>query len=370
LPTRRHDSAGHGNIQLRVVEARAGAVVTEVIDGGILTSGKGVNFPGARLRVPAMTAKDEADLRFGIEHGVDCVALSFVRGAGDLRLLRQKMAAAGGAVPVVAKIEKPEAVEHLSEILDECDGAMIARGDLGVEMSPEDVPIVQKRIIRECRNRGIFVITATQMLESMLHSPLPTRAEASDVANAIFDGTDAVMLSGETAVGEYPIQSVEMMARIGVRAENESLDRAASFSGVQDRCPFLGVAPMMGEGASSVTEAAADAACAAAHALGARLIAAFTMTGSTAAMLSRRRPKTPIVAFSPVGATSRSMCFRHGVQPLEAPIFESTDEMIERAEAVLLERGLVSSGDTIVCVAGASTGTPGGTNLVKLHKLP
>ncbi|HOX39823.1 MAG TPA: pyruvate kinase [Candidatus Brocadiia bacterium] len=356
-----------GAIELRVTEVGASEVVTEIVDGGTLGERKGVNLPGVRVSIPALTKKDDEDLAFGLSQDVDYVALSFVRGPDDIKLLRNRMAMLDHTAPIIAKIEKPEAIERLDDILNECDGVMVARGDLGVEMSPADVPILQKQIISECRSRGLPVITATQMLESMTENPRPTRAEAADVANAIFDGTDAIMLSGETSVGKFPVEAVKMMALIAVRAEAEMRRRGPFYASTRQLCPMI--APDCAKDAVPIEMATADAACAAAQAVGASLVAAFTLTGATATHLSQRRPQVPVVAFTPREDTYRRLCLRYGVRPMMIPTFESTDQMILQGEGLLLQNGLAEKGDVIVCVAGASTNTAGGTNMLKLHRL-
>jgi pyruvate kinase len=324
-----------------------------VIEGGVLKSRKGVNLPSLTLRLPSMTQKDCQDLEFGLSQGVDWVSLSFVRRAEDVKALKQFIAERGAhKIPVMAKIEKPQAVENLAAIIDECDGLMVARGDLGVEMSPAKVPLLQKQIIRLCNQKGIPVITATQMLESMIHHPRPTRAEASDVANAIIDGTDAVMLSGESAVGEFPIKAVKMLARIATDVEPE--------------IDFKNYPPAT----SDETHALSEALNTIDHILNLTCIAAYTSTGYTAELAAAERPKAPVVAFTPDENTYHRLNLVWGVVPIlldhEVTSFEG---LIDQAESLLLKRNLVSIGDQILIVAGIPTKRPKGTNFLKIHTI-
>jgi len=345
-----------GMIQLEVKQTDGVDVICEVIDGGTLGNHKGINLPGVEISVPALTEKDKEDLRFGVEQGVDYVALSFVRRAEDVIQLKEEIRRRGGDIPVIAKLEKPEAIERLEEILEVSDGVMVARGDLGVEMRPEKVPIVQKEIIHQGMQRGIPVITATQMLESMRYHPRPTRAEASDVANAIFDGTDAVMLSGETATGSYPVETVEMMARIIQEAEASlHLSEYPVERRFHEGLPF--------------PDAISNAACHVARQLRAKAIVAFTQTGFTARLISKYRPQTPIIAFTPHETVRRRLCLLWGVTPKLMGIIENTDEMIRRVEEALLTGGLARKGDAIVILSGAPIGVKGTTNLMKLHRV-
>jgi len=349
-----------GLIELKVLEEAGSRVVCEVVVGGLLGEHRGINLPGVDLSISSPTEKDLRDLAFAVEHELDYVALSFVRGPQDILRLKEalrKHGPHGAAIPVVAKIEKPEALHNLRQILEVSDAVMIARGDLGIEMAPESVPAAQKRIIREANACGLPVITATQMLDSMMENPRPTRAEASDVANAILDGTDAVMLSGETAIGKYPLEAVEMMRRIAEEIEEFLFHDAPAAP-----------APTQ-QGENLKERALAAAACATARDIKAGGIAAFTMTGTTARWISQRRPAVPIFALTPNRTTYRRLALLWGVCPVELPVFKSTDQMIEQGEERLLELGLVAVGDTIICVAGASTRTPGGTDMLKIHRL-
>lgn len=340
-----------GLIELRVLSATRSAVTCVVVNGGELGEHKGINLPGVRLRVPALTEKDRDDLAFALKHGVDYVAVSFVRRPEDVLAARSAIARAGKSTPVIAKLEKPEAIENLDAILRVADGVMVARGDLGVEMSPEVVPIVQKKIISRARELRIPVITATQMLESMTVNPRPTRAEASDVANAIFDGTDAVMLSAETAVGRYPVETVQMMDRIARQAE-------ASFP----HHPWRRRREQL-----NVAETICEAISHAAEELPMKLIAVFTESGSTARLVSKYRPRPPIVGFSPNTETRRRLSLLWGVLPRTIAPVRDIDSLTALAEKRLLEEKLVSRGDVIGIVAGTPFGVRGTTNFMKLH---
>ncbi|MBI1955895.1 MAG: pyruvate kinase [Acidobacteria bacterium] len=339
-----------GLIELRVLGAASGEVETEVVNGGVLGEHKGVNLPGVRLRVAALTPKDEADLRFGIQLGVDYVAISFVRRADDVRRVKTLLAREiKTSIPVLAKLEKPEAVKNLDAILAVSDGVMVARGDLGVELPPEQVPLIQKEIIRKAGAAKIPVITATQMLESMTVEPRPTRAEASDVANAIFDGTDAVMLSAETATGRYPIAAVQMMARIA-----EQADEATQEQAILRRSRPLNIAETISESVVHAT-----------HMLAVKAVVVFTRSGSTARMISKYRPPCPVYAFCHDEAIARRAALYWGVIPFAMPLTLDAEATLALAEANLLRRKLVSQGDILAVVAG-SPGQPGQTNLLKL----
>jgi pyruvate kinase len=345
-----------GLIELKVTSVNPPEVTCEVVVGDVLGERKGMNLPNIDVSINAPTEKDLDDLAFGLEHGVDWVALSFVRRAEDIVRLKDAMARMGRTdVPVIAKIERPEALRELDAILSIADGVMVARGDLGIEMPTEAVPVAQKRIIAAANARAVPVITATQMLDSMVTRRRPTRAEASDVANAILDGTDAVMLSAETSIGNHPVRTVEMMARIAEEAE-QLLKGEPS---VQTFTPP--------SAALSRAHALARAACRVAQDLKAQAIVAFTMTGTTARFMSQQRPKIPIYALTPNEATCRRLSLNWGVRSIMLPLFRSTDEMIERGEERLLELGLAEVGQTMVCVAGGSTSTPGGTDMLKIH---
>ncbi len=294
-----------GLIELRVCSVRGKDVVCEVLNGGMLGEHQGINLPGVALSIPALTEKDRTDLEFGLKHAVDAVALSFVRSGEDVRTVKQIIAACGSDVPVIAKLEKPQAIDHLEEILEASDGVMVARGDLGVEMAPEKVPVIQKHIIQRAAEWRKPVITATQMLESMIENPRPTRAEASDVANAIFDGTDAVMLSAETATGKYPREAVAMMARIVVEAES-----SIEFTRSRRRRENRGL---------SIAESICESIANAAKDLPMSAIAVFTETGNTARMISKYRPPAPVYAFTYIAPTVHRMNLYWGVHPLALP---------------------------------------------------
>jgi pyruvate kinase len=339
-----------GLMELRVEEVRGGAVWCRVVEGGRLKSRKGVNFPSLSLRLPSLTEKDQRDVEFGISQGVDFVSLSFVRRADDVRALKGLLRQRGADIAVVAKIEKPQAVAELDAIVSECDAVMVARGDLGVEMSPEKVPLIQKRIIRLCNQKKIPIITATQMLESMMRNPRPTRAEASDVANAIIDGTDAVMLSGESAVGDYPVEAVRMLARVAAEVEPD--------------IRFPNLLPDQGSDAQAICEAVN----AMARMLPLRLIVAFTATGYTARLVAGERPSAPVVALTESPSVYRRLSLVWGVKPiwLERPI-PSSETLLREVDAGLLRRGLAAVGDKILVVGGLPMGRSGGTNFVKIH---
>lgn len=345
-----------GLIELTVQRVSEESVDCRVNIGGTIRSHKGMNLPGTTISAATLTEKDRDDLRFGLKHQVDYVALSFVRGPDDILEARQLMAEYGEEAPIIAKIERREAVEHLESLLDQVHGIMIARGDLGVEMGPEAVPVLQKRMITEANRRRKLVITATQMLESMTHNPRPTRAEASDVANAVFDGTDAVMLSAETAVGRYPDETVRVMDRI-VRAAEEGKE------------PGLIRRAEPGHGPASFPEAICGAASSAAFSIGARALVAFSQSGMTVHLMSKQRPRTPIIAFTPVEQVRQRMALCWGVLPYTMPLIEQTDARISAVEHRLKAEGLAKTGDRIVIVSGALVGLRGGTNLLKLHEV-
>jgi pyruvate kinase len=348
-----------GLLELKVIETDKKQLLrTQVVVGGTLKNNKGINLPGVAVRADALTPKDREDLIFGIKAGVDFIALSFVRQPSDLDTARQAMADVGRTVPIIAKLEKPEAIARLDAILDKTDGVMVARGDLGVEIPPEEVPAVQKDIVRRANSRGLPVIVATQMLNSMIDNPRPTRAEASDVANAVFDGADAVMLSGETASGKFPRESVEMMDRIVLAAESAS--RAQHLNRVIE-AP-LGLP-------AHFPDVIARVACQAAQASGASLIAAFTLSGVTARLLAHYRPPVPIVAFSPNQEVRRRLALVWGVVPRVLEPIQDTEAMVRRVEEELLARGLARAGERIVIVFGAPVGQPGKINSLRLHTI-
>lgn len=341
-----------GLLELRVEKVDGNTVQCCVVEGGLLKSHKGVNFPTLNLRLPSMTDKDKRDLDFGVEQGVDIISLSFVRKPEDVRLLKSLLREKGADIPVLAKLEKPQAIANLEAIVDECDAIMVARGDLGVEMSPEKVPLIQKRIIQLCNQKGIPVITATQMLDSMIHNPRPTRAEASDVANAIMDGTDAVMLSGESAVGDYPVESVKMLARIATE--------------VEPAIQFVNYPPNHTEDAEAISEAlhAID------ETLDLQCIVAFTETGYTAQLASEERPKAPIIAYTPHPKVYRRLSLNWGVRPVLLPgIGGDLAEVCHQVEADLVQRGYVVLGDKVLLMGGFPFGQSGSTNFVKIHTI-
>ena len=340
-----------GHVRLRVERVEGNRAMCRVITGGIVEPHKGVNVPGVPLPVPSLTEKDLEDLDFALELGVDYVAQSFVRSRADVAALRAKLELAGSQAWVIAKIELKEAVAAIDEILDETDAVMIARGDLGVEVGAADVPLLQKRIILAALERGKPAITATQMLESMVHRPEPTRAEASDVANAILDGTSAVMLSAETAIGEYPVEAVETMARIALAVE-PSL-------GYRHQLPGAAEAPTVGRAMS-------NAACDLAEALSAKAILVPTFTGRTASAVARLRPRRPIVALTHVMTSLQHMAIEWGVTPLEIPESSDVDDLWRRSIETARDAGIVDTGDRIVLTAGTAVNIPGSTNVIKV----
>jgi pyruvate kinase len=343
-----------GLIELRVIRSRGEDVECEVINGGPLGEHKGINLPGVALSIPALTDKDRADLEFGLKHGVDMLAISFVRSGADVQEVKKIIAKHGSDLPVIAKLEKPQGIERLEEILEASDGVMVARGDLGVEMPPEKVPVIQKHVIRRAAEWRKPVITATQMLESMVENPRPTRAEASDVANAIFDGSDAVMLSAETANGLYPREAVSMMARIVVEAEGNTGD----FTPRRRREKHsITVAQAICE---SISHAAEDLRMGA--------IAVFTETGNTARMISKYRPKAAIYAFSQMLPVCNRMNLFWGVTPVHTAQARSAEEMVTTAERELLREGRIHVGDVLGVVAGTQMAS-GSTNFMRLHSV-
>jgi pyruvate kinase len=342
-----------GRIELEVEKVSGEDVECKIINGGTLAEHQGINLPGAALSIPALTEKDRKDLEFGIRHGVDLVALSFVRSAADVRTARGIIAAQNSDIPVFAKLEKPQALDQLEAIFEAADGVMVARGDLGVEMPPEKVPVIQKHVIRRAAEWRKPVIIATQMLESMIENPRPTRAEASDVANAVFDGADAVMLSAETASGKYPREAVRMMAKIVVEAENNMAD-------------FMPPRRRRARRQLSISESICDSIAHAAEDLHMSAIAVFTETGNTARMLSKFRPKSRIYAFSHVPAVCNRMNLLWGVQPVIRDHALHAEEMLSTAEQELLRAERVKPGDVLGVVAGTQMSS-GSTNFMRLH---
>ena len=342
-----------GRIHLRAVEVTDTDVVTEVVVGGRVSNNKGINLPGVAVSVPALSEKDEHDLRWALRHGVDMVALSFVRSARDYDRVREIMDAEDRHVPVIAKIEKPQAIDTLHDIIDTFDAVMVARGDLGVELPPEQVPSVQKRIIEEARKWAKPVIVATQMLESMISAPQPTRAETSDVANAILDGADAAMLSGETAMGEYPIEAVRTMARIINYTEEQGLDNIRSID--WDPHTHSGI----------ISKAAVEIA----ERIGAKYLAAFTISGDTPHRLARLRCEIPLMAFTPKPRTALELTLCWGVQSYVTPEFVSTESMVQSVQDALMETRWAKPGDLIVIVAGNPSGSGGQTNAIRIYEL-
>jgi pyruvate kinase len=340
-----------GRVRLRVEEVHSGRAFCDVVVGGAITSHKGVNLPGVPIPIPSLTRKDTADLEFALSLGVDFVALSFVRSPADVRDLRALIDQAGSHAHVIAKIEKSEAIDVLDDILAETDAVMVARGDLGVEIGAAVVPLIQKKIILKSLERGKPVITATQMLESMIHSPEPTRAEASDVANAILDGTSAIMLSGETAVGEYPIEAVAYMDRIA-RAVEPSM-------GYRHEIPEAAQNPTIG-GAMS------NAACDVAEALRAKAILVPTFSGATASAVARLRPRRPIVALTHVDWAQRQMALEWGVTPMHIPECSDVEELWDMSVGAARDAGLIEVGDRVVITAGTAVNIPGSTNVIKV----
>lgn len=345
-----------GRVTLEVTTVDGPRVHTRVIEGGFVSDHKGLNIPGAALTVPALSEKDEADLRWALRTGFDIIALSFVRSGNDIRAVHRIMDEEGRRLPVIAKIEKPQAVDDLDGIVAAFDGLMVARGDLGVEMPLEQVPLVQKRAIKLAKRNAKPVIVATQMLDSMIDNSRPTRAEASDVANAVIDGTDAVMLSGETSVGKHPVATVTTMARIIEAAEEDIL--AAGLPPLTEHNK-----PRTQGGA--VARAAAEIG----DFLGATFLVAFTQSGDTARRLSRYRSPIPLLAFTPEPATRSQLTLTWGAETFLGPRVESTDAMVDQVDELLLKYGRCEKGDVVVITAGSPPGVPGGTNMVRVHRI-
>jgi len=346
-----------GRLTLEVVSVKKPGLAARVVIGGPLSSHKGINLPGVHLRIAGFTEKDQADLAFGISQNVDAVAISFVRSAEDVVKVRnaiERFSSDQSRPWLIAKLEKPEAMDNLGAILDHVDGVMVARGDLGVELPPERVPALQKHIIRVANARGKLVITATQMLESMISNPLPTRAEASDVANAIFDGTDAVMLSAESASGKYPVEAVQMMNRIVCDAESHFLEWGNDQGAVQGL-------------ETSDAASMARAAQALANDKNVTAVASFTTQGRSAWLMSKIRPRVPILAFTPNDETYRRLTFLWGVQPERVPFVHSLEEMLNLLDGALMRIEVVRSGDQVVLVCGYPVGAVRPPNMALLH---
>ena len=341
-----------GAIHLSVVNVSEAGILCTVVTGGELGERKGVNVPGAELSVPTLTDKDRLDLAWGVEHQVDFVAVSFVRSPDDIREVRRVIAELGGSIRIIAKMETRQSVENLDAILAEADGMMVARGDLGVEIDTADVPMVQKQIIEKCRRCGKPVIVATQMLDSMIRSPRPTRAEASDVANAVFDGADAVMLSGETAGGKYPVESVRMMDGIVRRAESEAGEWQK---------------PVSAQELDSAADAVSHAAKLAAASLNAAAILSITLSGATARSVSKYRPPCPVMAVTPSVATWRGLSLVWGVQAVRTEFVHDLEASLKAALEALLSKGMLKKEDTVVITAGMPIGVQGSTNLLYIH---
>jgi pyruvate kinase len=342
-----------GRVLVRITAVDGPRVVTRVEVAGPVSNNKGLNLPGVAVSVPAMSEKDEADLRWGIRIGADLIALSFVRTAADYDGVRRIMEEEGRVVPVLAKVEKPQAVENLAEIVDAFDGIMVARGDLGVEIALEQVPLVQKRAIELARRSAKPVIVATQVLDSMISAPRPTRAEVSDCANAVLDGADEVMLSGETAMGEFPIEAVRTMARIIENTEQFGAERIAP----------LGSSPHTSGGA--ITRAAAEIG----ETLDVKYLVTFTQSGDSARRMSRLRSSIPLIAFTPVATVRNTLSLSWGVQSYEIVSVENTDAMVAQVDQMLRANGLAEFGDDVVIVSGAPVGIPGTTNSILVHKV-
>ncbi|MBA8794299.1 pyruvate kinase [Friedmanniella endophytica] len=342
-----------GRIALRATEVSATDVTTTVVVGGPVSNNKGINLPGVAVSVPAMSDKDSADLRWALRNGVDMIALSFVRSASDIDEVHKIMDEEGRRVPVIAKIEKPQAVENLDEIIDAFDAFMVARGDLGVELPLEEVPLVQKRIVTAARRWAKPVIVATQMLESMISAPRPTRAEASDVANAILDGADAVMLSGETSVGQYPVVTVQTMARIVEETEAHGMAEMHAI----DWDPH------------TVSGVIAKAAAEVADRVGARYLVAFTHSGDSARRLSRLRSQIPMLFFTPLETTRSQLTLLWGAETILTSMVTHTDDMIRQVDKALTESGLIEDGERVVIVAGSPPGVAGTTNMIRVRRI-
>ena len=342
-----------GKVSVQVVQVKGNDVITKVIQPGMVSNNKGINLPGVAVSLPALSEKDIADLRWGLKAGVDFIALSFVRNAADIKDIHKIMDEVGVKVPVIAKIEKPQAVENLQEIVDAFDGIMVARGDLGVELPIEDVPMVQKSCITMARESAKPVIVATQMLDSMISNSQPTRAEATDCANAVLDGADALMLSGETSVGDFPIDAVKVMARIIERTEEVALDQI----------PPLKHSPATKAGA--ITKAATEVGLT----VGAKYLVAFTQSGDSARRMSRLRSPIPMLALTPEIGTYNRLALSWGVESLLTASVNHTDEMVMQVDTILIESKRVKIGDLVLIVAGSPPGIPGSINAMRVHKI-
>lgn len=342
-----------GKVRLRATDISSTTVTTEVEIAGEVSNNKGINLPGVAVDVSALSEKDEGDLRWALKTGVDMIALSFVRNASDILRVHEIMKEEGRTLPVIAKIEKPQAVENLEEIVDAFDGIMVARGDLGVELPLEQVPLVQKRAVELARRWAKPVIVATQMLESMIHSSIPTRAETSDVANAVLDGADALMLSGETSVGDFPIETVSTMAKIIEFTEENGLDRI----------PALGTKPHTHAGAVSL------AAMEIAELLGSKYVCVFTESGDSLKRISRLRSSVPVLTFTPNQDVANRLSLVWGSRTFLVPKVDHTDGMFDQVDTTVLEEGLCKNGDEVVVVAGTPPGVPGSTNTLRVHKV-
>lgn len=358
-----------GSLELAVVSISDDQIDTRVVLGGELKSNKGINLPGAQINLPALTQKDEADLSFGLEHGIDAVAISFVCCASDVVGIRQAIARLAPDyhdTPVIAKLERPQSLTNLEEIILAADGVMVARGDLGVELSPEEVPIAQKKIIAAANRRAKLVITATQMLDSMIKNPRPTRAETTDVANAIFDGTDAVMLSGETAIGSYPVETVKMMAAI-IRQAEANLASWGHWDGNlgEDATGLVTMGEVTHDDALSITRAARELA----HDRDVAAIAVFTQTGRTAHLMAKARPRVPILAFTPARTTYQRLPMFWGVIPFLVPFATTLEAMLESVETAILSTTTIQPGEQVVLISGFPVGALCPPNLALLHTI-
>jgi pyruvate kinase len=342
-----------GKVTVQVIEVKGNDVITKVIEPGAVSNNKGINLPGVAVSVPAMSEKDIEDLRWGLRAGADFIALSFVRNAADIKDVHAIMDEEGIRIPVIAKIEKPQAVENIAEIVDAFDGIMVARGDLGVELPIEDVPLVQKLCVELARDMAKPVIVATQMLDSMISNSRPTRAEATDCANAVIDGADALMLSGETSIGEFPIEAVQTMARIIQKTEEGGLDRIRPIR----------TAPRTKGGA--ITKAATEVGAI----VDAKYLVAFTQSGDSARRMSRLRSPIPILAMTPEVGTYNRLSLSWGVESMLTPIVGATDEMVKLVDTVLIDSGRADIGDNVMIVAGSPPGIPGSTNAMRVHRV-